>query len=122
MPQPLIVACPGTLWCSRGLVDTRAMAEAIRRDLSNLNPQTLVCISGCPNGCAHSSVADIGLIGAMSLADGVKTEAYRICTSGDHGRSNSLAKPAGLAVPASAITEALRLQYLHINSTRGQGR
>ncbi|MHC4718370.1 MAG: phosphoadenosine phosphosulfate reductase domain-containing protein, partial [Planctomycetota bacterium] len=48
-PQPSVVACPGSRWCSRALVDTNAVADAIRQQLTDrLTPQTRVCISGCP--------------------------------------------------------------------------
>ena len=33
-PAPAVVACPGTRWCSRALVDTNAAADRLREALA----------------------------------------------------------------------------------------
>ncbi len=89
--QPSIVACPGTRWCSRGIVDTNKLARQIHDQLAATIPhQTNICISGCPNGCAHSSVGDIGLTGAISLVNGEKREVFRLSHSGGNGMDQKL--------------------------------
>lgn len=95
-PQPNVVACPGTRWCSHGLTDTNTLANRIRQDLAGrLSPQTLVGISGCPNGCAHSRVADIGLTGAVTTQDGQRVEAWSLFAGGQKGQGPTLASPQG---------------------------
>ena len=95
-PQPHVVACPGTRWCKRALVDTNSLANRLRMELARrLQPSPAVCISGCPNGCAHSAVAPIGLIGAVAREGGQGREAFRLLTGGDLGRSAKLAEPVG---------------------------
>jgi len=131
-PQATIVACPGRRWCKRGLTDTNGMAERIRRELGNgLPPPTAagtespapaigraphepgqrlpseitVCISGCPNNCAQSAVAPIGLVGG--LAGG--REVYNVLVGGGFGRSDKLAVPvASRLVPDSVIDTMAR--------------
>ena len=91
-PQPSVVACPGRRWCRRGLADTRALADRLRAlPAGSLPPGATVCISGCPNGCAHSAVADIGLIGVRAAG----REAYHLFIGGGMGRNDRLAEPAG---------------------------
>jgi sulfite reductase beta subunit-like hemoprotein len=90
--QPLVVACPGTRWCSRALTDTNRLADAIRERLRGTKlPVPCVRISGCPNGCAHSSVAEVGLTGGLADAVGDKQEVYTLLAGGDVGRGSALA-------------------------------
>lgn len=90
-PQAAIVACPGNRWCKAGLADTNAMADAIRRRLS-LPAGLTVCVSGCPNGCAHNAVADIGLTGGTATRDGQKTDVFTLLVGGGLGRTGRLAE------------------------------
>jgi Sulfite reductase, beta subunit (hemoprotein) len=90
---PIITACPGLSSCSRALTDTWSIAEAIRKRIVNRNqPNLHINISGCPNCCAHSAVADIGLIGMRRNRDGQSAECYRILTGGHNGIDGCLAK------------------------------
>jgi len=51
-----------------------------------------VAISGCPNGCAQSAVADIGLIGRITTDNGRKRQSYDLLVGGDMGRNRKLAR------------------------------
>ena len=103
-----VVACPGTTWCSRGIADARAAGAAVRealpRDMA-LNVQ----ISGCPNNCAQSAVADIGLVGRIKTIDGVRTECFRLTAGGDKGRGPGLGVELAEAVPAQRVAEIAAL-------------
>jgi len=91
--NPLIVACPGYPTCPRGLADTCAAANLIRENLSNKQLKGLtIHISGCPNNCAQSSIADIGLIGMVRKKDGQPQQAYKVLIGGGNGRNNILAQ------------------------------
>ena len=91
-PQGTIVACPGTRWCRRALVDTNRIADRIRAQLAGKFPPDLtVCISGCPNGCAHSAVAQIGLTGGTIMREGRREECFDLLVGGGMGRSDKLA-------------------------------
>jgi len=97
--QVSVVACPGTRWCKRALVDTNGLADRIRSRLAGDLPADVeICISGCPNGCAHSAVAVIGLAGCLISDQGQKREAFRIFRCGGEGRDNRLARPAAAKV------------------------
>ena len=89
--MPSIVACPGTRWCSRGLVNTGALADAILSHAGDWLSGKTVCISGCPNGCAHSRSAQIGMVGAIATVEGERREVFDLYAGGEMGRGAKLA-------------------------------
>jgi sulfite reductase (ferredoxin) len=106
--QPNVVACPGTRWCKHGLTDTNALANRIRHELAGrLTPQTLIGVSGCPNGCAHSRVADIGLTGAIATRDGERAEAWNLFAGGGKGQGPTLAGQQGVKLAADEVIQKL---------------
>jgi len=106
--NPPIVACPGRLTCPRGLADCWATAEDIRRALTGWHLEGVrINISGCPNNCAHSVVADIGLVGLLRRENGRKKKCYRLFTGGGNGRNNKLAKQSCI-VDARDVVNAIK--------------
>jgi sulfite reductase beta subunit-like hemoprotein len=109
---PSITACPGLSSCARAITDTWAVADAIRQRIAHIKrPDLRICISGCPNGCAHSAVADIGLIGMRRNRDGQSAECYRILTSGHNAVDNQPAV-ADEVVFAEDVPAAIELSLL----------
>jgi sulfite reductase beta subunit-like hemoprotein len=97
-----VVACPGTHWCSRGLTDTRAMAARIRERFAGRLACRSVRISGCPNGCAQSAVADIGLSGGRKGGH----DAYEVRFGGGGGRTPALGE---IVARGQSVDEVLEL-------------
>jgi len=107
---PVIVACPGMRWCSRSLVDTQAMAHRLWEDLGALPSRPFVAISGCPNGCAHSAVADIGLFGGQVVHDDQRSDAFTVVIGGSAGQTPQI----GTLVQRNATPEeAIDLVLAH---------
>lgn len=95
--NPIIVACPGSTACPKGLVDCWVTADKIRNRLSGSPLSNLrINISGCPNNCAQSATADIGLIGTLRKKEGRQKHCYRLFTGGGNGRNNKLAEPLNI--------------------------
>jgi sulfite reductase beta subunit-like hemoprotein len=93
-PGPRVVACPGTRWCARGLADTGRLAAAVRGQLTGVAVgDMLIAISGCPNGCAHSAVADVGAIGVVAGSAADRREAWNLLAGGERGQGPRLAQP-----------------------------
>ena len=91
---PQVVVCPGTRWCARGLADTALLAAAIRERLDgSAVGDVLIAISGCPNGCAQSAVADVGAVGVIAGSQSCRKEAWNILAGGEGGRGPGLARP-----------------------------
>jgi len=104
MPQPSVVACPGSRSCTHGLVDTNDLATRIRAlGARVLPPETSVHISGCPNGCAHSAVADVGLVGVRVQDGGNPRAGYNLMAGGGMGRNERLATLTARAMSAEAV-------------------
>ena len=100
---PIIIACPGLSSCARAITDTWGVADAIRQRIAHIKrPGRRICISGCPNSCAHSAAADIGLIGMRRSRDGQSAECFRILTGG-HNAIDDRSATAGEIVFAEDI-------------------
>ncbi|MFW6146091.1 MAG: hypothetical protein ACOC7R_02015 [Planctomycetota bacterium] len=111
---PIIVTCPGMRWCSRALADTQAMAHRLWEDLGALPVQAFVAISGCPNGCAHSAVADIGLFGGRTGPDDQRDDAFTVVVGGSARQSPRI----GTVVERNATAdEAIDLVLAHARAT-----
>lgn len=107
-PQPAVIACPGHRWCKRGLVDTNGLVARMRAlPPGTFPPEATIGISGCPNGCAHSAVADIGLVGGRAAAHGGSREAFTLLTGGDLGRSPRLADVVARGLSADEVLARL---------------
>ncbi|MET3523436.1 precorrin-3B synthase [Mesorhizobium abyssinicae] len=63
-PRTRIAACPGTPACASGRIATRAIAETIAAQNSDLLDASLsLHVSGCAKGCAHPGLAALTLVG-----------------------------------------------------------
>ncbi|UCG50070.1 MAG: nitrite/sulfite reductase [Phycisphaerales bacterium] len=90
--NPVIIACPGCRTCPHGLADCWETAERIRTALAAKEcSESRISISGCPNNCAHSAVADIGLVGTTLKDNGKTARGYRLLVGGGNGRNPGLA-------------------------------
>ena len=90
---PKLVACPGTSTCPNGIVDCQQAAKEIfETATSKIKSEVTINLSGCPNNCVHSAVADIGLVGMIRTINGERTQCYRVFTGGGNGQTNVVAE------------------------------
>lgn len=102
---PRIVACPGNTTCTNGLTDCPGLAAELSealKDNANLKGKT-IAVSGCPNNCVHSAIANIGLVGRVKTIDGVRQQVYQVLLNGDNATTGKLAEPTEI-VPAKDLT------------------
>jgi sulfite reductase beta subunit-like hemoprotein len=105
---PDIVSCPGTTYCSRALVNTHAVEKALREQTPDTNHHA-IRISGCPNGCAQSAVASIGLIGRIQKEqNGNLVEGFSIVIGGGMGKSPVLAHKQADFVSSTEVPQAVK--------------
>lgn len=92
--RPCVIVCPGADSCPRALVHTKRIGTHIQQiqALHKLGKQ--VAVSGCPNGCAQSAIADIGLIGRIKTLEGNRQECFDIFLDGGGGQTPKLAQKA----------------------------
>jgi sulfite reductase (ferredoxin) len=81
------MACTGIEFCKLAIVETKARAAAVvahlEQRLGDLDTDITININGCPNACARTQVADIGLKGQLVPGpDGSMVEGFQIHLGG----------------------------------------
>ena len=84
------MACTGIEFCKLAIVDTKQRAadlvDELERRFPDLDTPITVNVNGCPNACARTQVADIGLKGQLVLdADGNQVEGFQVHLGGGIG-------------------------------------
>jgi len=84
------MACTGIEYCKLAIVETKQRATDLIGELEKRFPELDTPISinlnGCPNACARTQVADIGLKGQLVLdEDGNQVEGYQVHLGGGLG-------------------------------------
>jgi sulfite reductase (ferredoxin) len=101
------MACTGIEFCKLAIVDTKDRAKALVGELEkrfpHLDVPITVNVNGCPNACARTQVADIGLKGQLVLdADGNQVEGFQVHLGGALGLTSGF----GRKLRAHKVTSA----------------
>ncbi|HEU4515355.1 MAG TPA: nitrite/sulfite reductase [Nocardioidaceae bacterium] len=113
------MACTGIEFCKLAIVDTKnraaALVDELERRFPDLDTPITVNVNGCPNACARTQVADIGLKGQIVLdEDGRQVEGFQVHLGGGLGLDPAFGKKlrahkvtsAGLDDYVTAVVEA----------------
>jgi precorrin-3B synthase len=74
-PRRYVVACAGSPVCASALLSTRELAPRVAQAARNLlGPDSVIHLSGCPKGCAHSKAAALTLTGPHHLVVGGRAD------------------------------------------------
>jgi sulfite reductase (ferredoxin) len=81
------MACTGIEFCKLAIVETKAKAAEVvahlEQTLGDLDTEITINVNGCPNACARTQVADIGLKGQLVPGpDGDMVEGFQIHLGG----------------------------------------
>jgi sulfite reductase (ferredoxin) len=86
------MACTGIEFCKLAIVETKQRAirlvDELEKRLADVHPGVPISIhlNGCPNACARTQVADIGLKGQIVTdADGNQVEGFQVHLGGGLG-------------------------------------
>ncbi|GAA4592734.1 sulfite reductase (ferredoxin) [Actinoplanes octamycinicus] len=84
------MACTGIEFCKLAIVETKARGEELvarlEERLGDFDADISVHLNGCPNACARTQVADIGLKGQLVMnAHGEQVEGFQIHLGGALG-------------------------------------
>ena len=84
------MACTGIEFCKLAIVDTKERARRLVTELEkrfpDLDTDISVNVNGCPNACARTQVADIGLKGqVVTDGDGNQVEGFQVHLGGGLG-------------------------------------
>lgn len=84
------MACTGLEYCKLAIVDTkersRRLVSELEERLPELDVPITINVNGCPNSCARTQVADIGLKGQLVVdAAGEQVEGFQVHLGGALG-------------------------------------
>jgi sulfite reductase (ferredoxin) len=91
------MACTGIEFCKLAIVETKQRAIDLVAELEKRFPDIdspiSVNVNGCPNACARTQVADIGLKGQLVMDDaGEQVEGFQVHLGGALGLENGFGK------------------------------
>jgi sulfite reductase (ferredoxin) len=120
------LACTGIQFCKLAIVETKDLATELvaelERRVPDLDTPITVHVNGCPNACARTQVADIGLKGQLVTVAGKQVSGFQVHLGGGLGLDAGLGrKLRGLKVTATDLpdyVERLTRRYL---AQRGAG-
>ncbi len=107
------MACTGIEFCKLAIVDTKQRAHdlvaELERRFPDLDTPISINVNGCPNACARTQVADIGLKGQLVLdAEGRQVEGFQVHLGGGIG----LTQGFGRKLRAHKVTSAALDDYV----------
>ena len=83
------MACTGIEFCKLAIVDTKERARSLVGELEkrfpDLDTPITVNVNGCPNACARTQIADIGLKGQLVMHEGQQVEGFQVHLGGATG-------------------------------------
>jgi sulfite reductase (ferredoxin) len=83
------MACTGIEFCKLAIVDTkdraRDLVAELERRFPDLDVPITVNVNGCPNACARTQVADIGLKGQLVMDGERQVEGFQVHLGGATG-------------------------------------
>lgn len=105
------IACTGTEFCKLAITETKGFSKWLVEELEDRLPgfdqPIKLDITGCPNNCGQSWIADIGLEGKKAKHNGQMVDAYNFVLGGALGKHASLARVTGYRAPASEVPAAI---------------
>jgi sulfite reductase (ferredoxin) len=125
------MACTGIEFCKLAIVETKARAaeliEHLERKVVELDADISIHLNGCPNACARTQVADIGLKGMLVRDEnGEMAEGFQIHLGGGLGLAEGQTagfgrKLRGLKTTAVALPEYVERVANHYLAGRESG-
>ncbi|MBI3317882.1 MAG: nitrite/sulfite reductase [Candidatus Omnitrophica bacterium] len=119
-----VLACTGIEFCKLAVTETKARAREIVRYLEarvRLEEPLRIHVTGCPNTCAQSPIAHIGLQGSKVKAGDQMIEAYDVALGGQLGKDRAFNRFIVRKIPAAEIAERLTQLLLGYKKLRRPG-
>ena len=105
------IACTGTEFCKLAISETKGFArwlvEELEERLPGFDQQLRLHVTGCPNNCGQSWIADIGLEGKKAKYNGEMVDAFSFSLGGALGEHAGFARATGYRAPASEVPAAI---------------
>lgn len=108
------MACTGIEFCKLAIVETKARARdlvtELERRFPDLDTPISVNVNGCPNACARTQVADIGLKGQLVMHEDEQVDGFQVHLGGATG----LGANFGRKLRAHKVTSAGLDDYVSV--------
>jgi sulfite reductase (ferredoxin) len=123
------MACTGIEFCKLAIVETKERAirlvEDLEQRLADVSPDVPISIhlNGCPNACARTQVADIGLKGQIVTdTDGNQVEGFQVHLGGGLGLDSGFGrKLRGLKVTSAELGDYVERIVRNFLAQRTEG-
>jgi sulfite reductase (ferredoxin) len=123
------MACTGIEFCKLAIVETKERAirlvDDLEKRLADVVPDTPISIhlNGCPNSCARTQVADIGLKGQIVTdAAGNQVEGFQVHLGGGLGLDAGFGrKLRGLKVTSAELGDYVERVVRRFDAQRAEG-
>ncbi len=118
------MACTGIEFCKLAIVDTKNRARDLVTELEkrfpDLDTPITVNLNGCPNACARTQIADIGLKGQLVMHDGEQVEGFQVHLGGATGlQANFGRKLRAHKVTSAGLDDYVTTVVTHFLDDRG---
>jgi sulfite reductase (ferredoxin) len=105
------MACTGIEFCKLAIVETKQLATTLVMELEERLPTRSaplsINVNGCPNACARTQIADIGLKGQLVVAeDGRQVEGFQVHLGGGLGLAENASSGFGRKLRGLKTTAA----------------
>ena len=120
------MACTGIEFCKLAIVDTknraRDLVAELERRFPDLDVPITVNVNGCPNACARTQVADIGLKGQLVMDGDRQVEGFQVHLGGATGlQANFGRKLRAHKVTSAGLDDYITTVVTHFLADRGAG-
>jgi sulfite reductase (ferredoxin) len=120
------MACTGIEFCKLAIVETKARARDLVTELEqrfpDLDVPITVNVNGCPNACARTQVADIGLKGQLVMDGGEQVDGYQVHLGGATGlQANFGRKLRAHKVTSAGLDDYISAVVGNFLADRGEG-
>ncbi|MEP9364728.1 nitrite/sulfite reductase [Nocardioides sp. CN2-186] len=120
------MACTGIEFCKLAIVDTKNRARDLVTELEkrfpDLDTPITVNVNGCPNACARTQVADIGLKGQLVMHEGEQVEGFQVHLGGATGlQANFGRKLRAHKVTSAGLDDYVSSLVLNFQADREEG-
>ncbi|MEV4758279.1 nitrite/sulfite reductase [Micromonospora sp. NPDC049559] len=111
------MACTGLEYCKLAIVETKARGEELvarlEERLRGFDADISIHLNGCPNACARTQTADIGLKGQLVLGpDGRQVEGFQVHLGGGLGMAEGQTAGFGRKLRGLKTTAAELPEYV----------
>ncbi|MEO3800586.1 nitrite/sulfite reductase [Nonomuraea sp. B1E8] len=121
------MACTGIEFCKLAIVETKSAAagliDELERRLPSFDEPLTINVNGCPNACARTQTADIGLKGQLVVDEnGEQVEGFQIHLGGSLGVNSGFGrKVRGLKTTAKALPDYVARVVSHYDDQKKEG-